>query len=61
MKAIVDTYSEAHSLAEKMKLKFDKYWKDYSMILVIAMVFDPIYKIHFVEFSCKLLYGEDCE
>lgn len=42
-----------------MRPKFNKYWKDYSMILAIAVVFDPRYKTQFVEFSYKMLYGDD--
>lgn len=40
-----------------MKPKFNKYWKEYSLILAIAVVFDPRYKAQFVEFSYKMLYG----
>lgn len=60
MKSIENEDCVSNSLAKRMKPKFDKYWTDYSMILAIALVFDPRYKVHFVEFSYKLLYGEDC-
>ncbi|KAL8115886.1 hypothetical protein AgCh_022396 [Apium graveolens] len=44
-----------------MKPTFDKYWAYYNTILAIAVVFDPRYKTHFVEFCYKMLYGDDCE
>lgn len=64
IKAIKDRNFVARDLAVKLKPKFDKYWKDYSMILAIAIAvavaFDPRYKMQFVEFSYKLLYENDC-
>ncbi|KAJ4971247.1 hypothetical protein NE237_004346 [Protea cynaroides] len=35
----------------EMKKKFDKYWNEYSLILAIALVFDPRYKLTFVEWA----------
>ncbi|XP_042494998.1 zinc finger BED domain-containing protein RICESLEEPER 2-like [Macadamia integrifolia] len=35
-------------MAQEMKKKFDKYWDSYSIILAIAVVFDPRYKLIFV-------------
>ncbi|XXG50881.1 hypothetical protein AAC387_Pa02g4780 [Persea americana] len=46
-------------LATEMHGKFDKYWKDYSPILAIAVILDPRYKMQFVEFSYKKLYGQN--
>lgn len=46
-------------IATDMYSKFDKYWKEYSPLLAIAVVFDPRYKLHFVEFSYRKLYGSD--
>ena len=59
MKSIQNQDCVSNPLAERMKPKFDKYWADYSMILAIVVIFDPRYKLHFVEFSYKVLYGED--
>ncbi|XP_074377053.1 zinc finger BED domain-containing protein RICESLEEPER 2-like [Apium graveolens] len=53
IKAIEDRNYVARSLATKMKPKFDKYWAYYNTILAIAVVFNPRYKTHFVEFSYK--------
>ncbi|XP_047978749.1 zinc finger BED domain-containing protein RICESLEEPER 2-like [Salvia hispanica] len=46
-------------MAELMLPKFEKYWSDFSMILTIAVVFDPRYKLQFVDFFYKKLYGPD--
>ncbi|XP_043694376.1 zinc finger BED domain-containing protein RICESLEEPER 2-like [Telopea speciosissima] len=35
----------------EMKKKFDKYWRNYSPILAIALVFDPRYKLSFVTWA----------
>ncbi|XP_074337273.1 zinc finger BED domain-containing protein RICESLEEPER 2-like [Apium graveolens] len=59
-KAILHPNSVARSMAIKMQPKFVKYWSDYNMILVIAVVFDPRYKTQFVEFCYKVLYGDNC-
>ncbi|XP_042018987.1 zinc finger BED domain-containing protein RICESLEEPER 2-like [Salvia splendens] len=44
-------------MAELMLPKFEKYWSDFSMVLTIAVVFDPRYKLQFVDFFYKKLYG----
>ncbi|XP_041997919.1 zinc finger BED domain-containing protein RICESLEEPER 1-like [Salvia splendens] len=46
-------------MTEKMLPKFEKYWSDFSMILTIAVVFDPRYNLQFVDFFYKKLYGPD--
>ncbi|KAF7820822.1 zinc finger BED domain-containing protein RICESLEEPER 2-like [Senna tora] len=42
-------------MATRMKSKFDKYWKDYSVILAIAAVLDPQMKLEVLRFSFKKL------
>ena len=44
-----------------MNVKFEKYWKQYNIILAIAIILDPRFKIHFVEFSYNKLYGSSYE
>ncbi|XP_072951776.1 zinc finger BED domain-containing protein RICESLEEPER 1-like [Typha angustifolia] len=48
-------------IATQMNVKFEKYWKQYSIILAIAIILDPRFKIHFVEFSYNKLYGSSYE
>ena len=46
-------------IACQMWNKFNKYWADFNLLLAIAVVFDPRYKLTFVDFCYKKLYGED--
>ena len=41
------------NLAEQMKVKFDKYWDCYSVVLACAIVLDPRYKLDYVDFIFK--------
>ena len=45
-------------MATSMMEKFQKYWSDFNLTLAIAVVFDPRYKLHFIEWSYKKVYGE---
>ncbi|KAE8718944.1 Zinc finger BED domain-containing protein DAYSLEEPER [Hibiscus syriacus] len=47
------------NLAKSMQEKIDKYWRDCSLILAIAVVMDPRFKMKLVEFSFTKIYGED--
>ncbi|KAI5343326.1 hypothetical protein L3X38_011202 [Prunus dulcis] len=60
-KVKVDLDSFMKSMATEMMAKFNKYWKGYSLILGIAVILDPRYKIQFVEFCYKRLYGYNSE
>ena len=39
--------------------KFEKYWFEFSLILAIAVILDPRYKLQFVDWSYKKLYRND--
>ncbi|XP_059671033.1 zinc finger BED domain-containing protein RICESLEEPER 2-like [Cornus florida] len=48
------------NMATKMKIKFDKYWgsiEKVNMLVVLAVVLDPRYKLKFVEFCYSQLYS----
>lgn len=45
------------SMAGKMHLKFDKYWRQFSTIMGIAVVFDPRYKFQVIDWAFKKVYG----
>ncbi|KAA8541937.1 hypothetical protein F0562_023089 [Nyssa sinensis] len=49
------------NLIKPLQEKFDKYWKDSSLVLAIAVVMDPRFKMKLVEFSFSKIYGEDAE
>ncbi|XP_024019289.1 zinc finger BED domain-containing protein DAYSLEEPER-like [Morus notabilis] len=50
-----DAYFSA--MAKAMLTKFEKYWKDFSLILAIAIVLDPRYKLNFVDYAYGNVYG----
>ncbi|KAK9288476.1 hypothetical protein L1049_016933 [Liquidambar formosana] len=47
------------TVVEKMQQKFDKYWKDMFLVLTIATVMDPRYKMKYIEFSSSKFEGSD--
>lgn len=47
------------SMATTMKLKFDKYWRNCSLILSVASVLDPRFKLGLVHFYYSSIYGRD--
>ena len=49
------------SLAALIKLseKIDEYWRECSLVLALAVVMDPRFKMKLVEFSFAKIYGED--
>lgn len=44
------------TMCEEMMVKFEKYWTDHSVILSVAVVLDPRYKLRFVRSLYNLLY-----
>ncbi|KAK2655909.1 hypothetical protein Ddye_008961 [Dipteronia dyeriana] len=46
-------------MAIQMYSKYHKYWGQFSVILAIALILDPRYKMTFVEFAYKKVYGID--
>nr|CAD1831042.1 unnamed protein product [Ananas comosus var. bracteatus] len=43
-------------MAKQMKSKFEKYWDNYSVILAIAIILDPRYKLPFVDYCFKMVH-----
>ena len=41
------------NMVEHMKVKFDKYWNCYSVVLACAIVLDPRYKLDYVDYIFK--------
>ncbi|KAL6335466.1 hypothetical protein AAG906_029709 [Vitis piasezkii] len=52
-------YKEAPSMDDWKQ--FDRYWKDTSLVLAIAVVMDPRFKMKLVEFSFSKIYGAEAE
>lgn len=46
-------------LTKLMQEKVEKYWKDSSLVLAIAVVMDPRFKMKLVEFSFSKIYGDE--
>ncbi|KAK1562683.1 hypothetical protein Q3G72_015745 [Acer saccharum] len=46
-------------MAIKMYKKYNKYWGEFSVILAIDLILDPRYKMMFVDFAYKKVYGID--
>ncbi|XP_042433359.1 zinc finger BED domain-containing protein RICESLEEPER 2-like isoform X1 [Zingiber officinale] len=51
--------SVVSSMAKVIHDKFDKYWKDCSLVLALAVVMDPRFKIKLIEFSFSKIYGAE--
>ncbi|CAL5438903.1 unnamed protein product [Camellia sinensis] len=47
------------NITKPMQENFDKYWKNCCLVLAIAVVMDPRFKMKLVEFSFTKIYGDD--
>ncbi|XP_068652458.1 zinc finger BED domain-containing protein RICESLEEPER 2-like [Aristolochia californica] len=47
------------SITKQMHEKFNKYWSDCSLVLAMAVVMDPRFKMKLVEFSYSKIYGDN--
>jgi hypothetical protein len=45
------------SMATQMLSKFEKYWSEFSVVLAIAVILDPRFKLNFVNYIYMRLYG----
>ncbi|KAB2611168.1 hypothetical protein D8674_019200 [Pyrus ussuriensis x Pyrus communis] len=55
--AMNDSESFMKKMGTYMYMKFEKYWSEYSLILAIAIILDPRYKLHFVDWAYTKLHG----
>ncbi|XP_058086418.1 zinc finger BED domain-containing protein RICESLEEPER 2-like [Magnolia sinica] len=46
-----------HFMTMGMQVKFDKYWSECSLVMGVAVVLDPRYKMIMIDFICSKLYG----
>ncbi|CAN1777424.1 Putative AC transposase [Linum perenne] len=61
MEWCVDSNPIIIRMAEKMWLKFTKYWDDIHLVLAVAVVLDPRYKLHLVEYYAVKLGVTNCD
>ncbi|KAK9724578.1 hypothetical protein RND81_05G083900 [Saponaria officinalis] len=54
-----DVDVDISAMATKMYAKFDKYWREYSLVMSFGVILDPRYKFDFVKFALKKLHGDD--
>jgi len=52
----VDRHDYIRSMAEKMAQKFEKYWGECNLLMSIAAVLDPRYKMKLINFCFPLIY-----
>ncbi|MFQ6665807.1 hypothetical protein Gotur_032414 [Gossypium turneri] len=60
-KVLLDTvkghYSFLTPMVKQMQEKFNKYWAKYSLILSGVAILDPRYKLNYVQYCFKTIYG----
>ncbi|CAA3023618.1 zinc finger BED domain-containing DAYSLEEPER-like isoform X2, partial [Olea europaea subsp. europaea] len=49
------------NLTRPLHEKFTRYWEDCNLVLAVAVVMDPRFKMKLVEFSFSRIYGEDAD
>ncbi|KAJ0254826.1 HAT protein [Hirschfeldia incana] len=52
---------DVRDLATPLREKFDEYWRGCFLLLAVAVVMDPRFKMKLIEFSFSKAYGEDAE
>jgi hypothetical protein len=48
-------------IVSQMISKFEKYWSEFSLVLAIAVVLDPRYKLRLVKYYYTKIYGADSQ
>ncbi|CAH8360477.1 unnamed protein product [Eruca vesicaria subsp. sativa] len=52
---------DVRNMATPLREKFDEYWRGCFLLLAVAVVMDPRFKMKLIEFSFSKAYGEDAE
>ncbi|XP_059645226.1 zinc finger BED domain-containing protein RICESLEEPER 1-like isoform X2 [Cornus florida] len=60
-KWVMDPSKVISEMASEMIEKLENYWSGCHMMLAIAVVLDPRYKMKVVEYFYQLIYGQDAE
>jgi len=48
-------------MASQMISKFEKYWSEFNLVLAIAVILDPRYKLRLVKYYYTRIYGADSQ
>ncbi|KAL2532934.1 Zinc finger BED domain-containing protein DAYSLEEPER [Abeliophyllum distichum] len=48
-------------MVTRTKIKFEKYWSDYCVVLTLGCVLDPRTKLKFLSFCYRRMYPNDCQ
>jgi hypothetical protein len=56
---LVSKDKDKRSIANQMISKFEKYWSEFSIVLAIAVVLDPRYKLCLVKYYYTKIYGAE--
>jgi len=48
-----------NNIATRMFTKFEKYWSEFSAIMVMAVILDPRYKFQSAEWTYKKVWGDN--
>ncbi|MQL72005.1 hypothetical protein Taro_004333 [Colocasia esculenta] len=54
------SYHIIREMVPQMQVKFDKYWGDCTILYVITTVLDPHFKMLFLHYAFKQIYGLQC-
>ncbi|KAL9856549.1 putative ribonuclease H-like superfamily, hAT-like transposase, RNase-H [Arabidopsis thaliana] len=52
---------DVRNLAKSLREKFDQYWRGCFLVLAVAVVMDPRFKMQLIKFTFNKSYGEDAE
>ncbi|ESQ35277.1 hypothetical protein EUTSA_v10009614mg, partial [Eutrema salsugineum] len=52
---------DVRNLANSLREKFDLYWRECVLVLAVAVVMDPRFKMELIKFTFSKFYGEDAE
>ena len=49
------------TMAESMLAKFNSYWANVNVVMAVAVILDPIYKMRLLEFYYPNIYGDNSD
>ncbi|KAJ4957691.1 hypothetical protein NE237_024802 [Protea cynaroides] len=49
------------SMVFSMRLKFEKYWNETGLFMMLGVILDPRYKMEFIVYALSAIYGDDAD